>query len=100
MNLNLTKMKRREFLRGLLIASITTAVAPVSIFNEVPPSCSVTKYSFKVSAELLNDVFAFNDLLDRYKIPYGRPDRVEVGYDGDDFVRNQYTVILTYYNHV
>lgn len=105
-------MQRRKFLFDLVRAAAAVAIAPSALPIQSEPlkepyvmlpnydEVSLRRYkkSFKVSNEMLEDEKAFSALCNELGVPYQQPDMVEVGYDGDDFIRNVKTVVLTYYH--
>jgi hypothetical protein len=104
-------MERRRFLFNLVKAAAAAYIVP-SLYSEAhgkPPFITVDVgwnpprtviKMFKVSKQLLQDEEMFNMLLDHEKIYEDKqPDHVEVGFTNDDFVKDLYTVKLTYKMH-
>lgn len=50
----------------------------------------------KVSTELLYDVKGFEIALNQVVKERGKPDKIELGWESDDFAKNLKTLLLTY----
>lgn len=89
-------MKRSEFLRRSLLATVGLALLPVpEIFPQRPAIKQRTVYCFKVTKQLLLDERTFNLLIsDEIKTleTKGHIAEYEIGFEEDDFVNNFYTV--------
>lgn len=117
-------MKRREFLRGLLIATLAAPSGQFALDGSVGHLCTIEKdvteavkaqigsnkfepqsvivdqstycKYFKITKEMLDDEEMFNELMDEAGVPDQRPDEVKIGYVDDDFEDNLLTVVLKY----
>lgn len=54
------------------------------------------KYAMKVTMELLHDAEGFEFALNEVIKERGKPDKIEIGYENDDFIKNLKTILLTY----
>ena len=91
-------MKRKEFIRLSLLAAFGTAMNLTLPTRTPAPVAKVKKLSFKVSKELLQDATAFEHTLQPYRIL--AVEKIEMGWEEDDFTRNLQTVVLTYKNTI
>lgn len=93
-------MKRGEFVRLSLLAAIGLAVAPaIDLAPKLPALKQTYIARFKVSHELLEDKEMFNIFLDeRIKSIKGKGNLVstQIGFEGDDFIKNIMTVVLKF----
>lgn len=101
---------RRNFLFNLFRAAAVIAVAPSLVVDSTAKDPEILKILtaepihfmpkyirlINVSAELLEDVAAFNEAIKREDLPDKDPINIEVGYLDDDFEKNRFTVKLTY----
>lgn len=106
---------RRKFLFNLVKTAIAVTAAPslldaiaqgkvtgpeeLEILTAKPVLLSPRKIvtHFKCSKELLEDYEAFLDVVNDAGIPDKRPSHIEVGLIGDDFIKDLFTVKLTYH---
>lgn len=92
-------MKRGEFIRLSILAAVGVAIAPsIKLVEKLPALKQKQVFVFKVSNELLSDKETFNVILDEHlkRIrKHGNVSSINVGYDGDDFIKNIHTVRLT-----
>lgn len=102
-------MQRRKFLFDLVRAAAALTVAP-AVLTQDEPAVVLADFQhdpvrrsyykmFKVTSHLLaeGNQDLFDMFCEEYGIPDVKPDKVEVGCIDDDFIRDLYTVKLTYY---
>jgi len=91
-------MKRSEFLRRSLLATVGLAILPIpEIFPQCPKLKQRIVYSFKMSGETLLDKKLFDEIInDRIKTleTKGHIESYEIGFMKDDFAKGLYTVII------
>jgi len=89
-------MKRGEFLRRSLLATVGLAILPIpEIFPQRPKLKQPAAYCFKVNKEMLSNKKHFNAILNdiiKTLETEGRIISYEIGFIDDDFARNLYTV--------
>lgn len=96
-------MKRSEFISLALLSALAVSTGLPNVAPPEPKFRHKKRWSvkFKVSAEVLNDSEAFeniyNDVVSNFKIPHGLELKSkQIGWENDDFTKNIYTVLLTY----
>lgn len=101
-------MKRSEFIRLTALALVGAALPLPKLKPSFQPNIikvayngdadvlPLKKYLMKVSMELLHDTKGFEIALNHITKEKGKPDKIEIGYEGDDFAKNLQTLLLTY----
>jgi len=89
-------MKRNEFIRLSILASLGLAAAPaIKLVEKLPPLKTRQFVMLKVTHELVNNREMFNEAI-RHLVKGGGGNLVnmDIGYMNDDFVKNLFTVRL------